>query len=88
MAAGNRGFAAMKKRDPEAQRRIASEGGKAAHRKGTAHEFNSEEARIAGSKGGRAGRGKNKSRSESVSDQESGFTEAGEDMMSLGSDRE
>lgn len=88
MAAGNRGFAAMKKRDPEAQRRIASEGGKAAHRKGTAHEFNSEEARIAGSKGGRAGRGKNKSRSESTSGEEGDFADVSEDIMSSRSDRE
>ena len=42
----NRGFASM---DPERQRQIASEGGKAAHQKGTAHEFTSEEARRAGS---------------------------------------
>ena len=35
--------------DPERQRQIASEGGKAAHQKGTAHEFTSEEARAAGS---------------------------------------
>ncbi len=35
--------------DPERQREIASEGGKAAHQKGTAHEFTSEEARRAGS---------------------------------------
>ena len=42
----NRGFASM---DPERQRAIASEGGKAAHQKGTAHEFTSEEARRAGS---------------------------------------
>jgi hypothetical protein len=35
--------------DPERQREIASEGGKAAHEKGTAHEFTSEEARRAGS---------------------------------------
>ena len=41
-----RGFASM---DPERQREIASEGGKAAHEKGTAHEFTSEEARRAGS---------------------------------------
>ena len=40
----NRGFASM---DPERQRQIASEGGKAAHEKGTAHEFTSEEAREA-----------------------------------------
>ena len=38
--------------DPEKQRSIASKGGKAAHEAGTAHEFTSEEARIAGSKGG------------------------------------
>jgi len=44
-----RGFASM---DPERQRQIAREGGKAAHIKGTAHEFNSEEARNAGRKGG------------------------------------
>ncbi|MES2889829.1 MAG: KGG domain-containing protein [Pseudomonadota bacterium] len=42
-----RGFAGM---DPERQREISSEGGRAAHEKGTAHEFTSEEARIAGSK--------------------------------------
>ena len=42
----NRGFASM---DPQRQREIASEGGKAAHQKGTAHEFTSEEARKAGS---------------------------------------
>lgn len=41
-----RGFASM---DPEQQREIAAEGGRAAHEKGTAHEFTSEEARRAGS---------------------------------------
>ena len=46
-----RGFAAM---DPEKQRAIASMGGKAAHAKGTAHQFTSEEARAAGRKGGAA----------------------------------
>jgi hypothetical protein len=40
-----RGFASM---DEDKQREIASKGGKAAHEKGTAHEFNSEEARQAG----------------------------------------
>jgi len=49
-----RGFAAM---NPEAQRAIAAKGGRAAHQKGTAHEFTSEEARIAGRKGGEASRG-------------------------------
>lgn len=50
-SAGKRGFAAM---DAEQQRAIASRGGQAAHQKGTAHEFNSEEARRAGQKGGEA----------------------------------
>ena len=45
-----RGFASM---DPERQREIASNGGRAAHERGTAHEFTTEEARQAGSKGGR-----------------------------------
>ncbi len=44
-----RGFASM---DEEKQKEIASKGGKAAHEKGTAHEFTSEEAREAGRKGG------------------------------------
>ncbi|MCG2584413.1 KGG domain-containing protein [Massilia sp. TS11] len=46
-----RGFAAM---DQNLQREIASKGGQAAHQKGTAHEFDSEEARRAGQKGGEA----------------------------------
>jgi uncharacterized protein len=53
-----RGFASM---SPEKQREIASKGGRAAHAKGTAHEWSSEEARAAGRKGGmmsRGGRGK------------------------------
>lgn len=45
----NRGFASM---DRSKQREIASKGGRAAHAKGTAHEFNSNEARDAGRKGG------------------------------------
>jgi general stress protein YciG len=44
-----RGFAAM---DTDKQREIASMGGRAAHEKGTAHEFTAEEAREAGRKGG------------------------------------
>jgi general stress protein YciG len=46
----NRGFASM---DEDKQREIASKGGKAAHEQGTAHEFNSKEAREAGKKGGK-----------------------------------
>jgi len=49
----HRGFAAM---DQAQQREIASKGGKAAHLKGTAHEFTSEEAREAGRKGGAVSR--------------------------------
>jgi general stress protein YciG len=44
-----RGFASM---DPDLQKEIASKGGQAAHQQGVAHEFNSEEAREAGRKGG------------------------------------
>lgn len=40
--------------DPEQQRQIAREGGKAAHKLGVAHEFSSDEARLAGRKGGEA----------------------------------
>jgi general stress protein YciG len=42
--------------DPAKQREIASKGGKAAHAKGTAHEFTPEEAREAGRKGGERSR--------------------------------
>jgi general stress protein YciG len=47
----NRGFAVM---DMEKQREIASKGGRAAHERGSAHEFTTEEAREAGRKGGQA----------------------------------
>ena len=46
-----RGFASM---DQGKQKEIASKGGRAAHAKGTAHEFDSGEARAAGRKGGMA----------------------------------
>ena len=49
MCKEQRGFASM---SPEKQREIASKGGKAAHQKGTAHQWTSEEAREAGRKGG------------------------------------
>ena len=51
MAKEDRGFASM---DRSKQREIARKGGKAAHLKGTAHEWTSEEARQAGRKGGMA----------------------------------
>ena len=58
-ANAGRGFAGM---DPDTQRGIASEGGKAAHASGHAHEFTPEEAREAGRKGGEARSG-NRARS-------------------------
>ena len=57
MSTSRRGFASM---DSDKQRRIASKGGRAAHEKGTAHEFTPEEAREAGRKGGEA-RGRSQS---------------------------
>jgi uncharacterized protein len=51
VAKEDRGFASM---DRSKQRDIASKGGKAAHQKGTAHEWTSEEAREAGRRGGKA----------------------------------
>jgi general stress protein YciG len=54
-----RGFASM---DRARQRQISSQGGKAAHQKGTAHEFDSQEAREAGRKGGMVSGGRRRSR--------------------------
>ena len=49
-----RGFASM---SSEKQREIASKGGRAAHARGTAHQWTSEEARQAGRKGGQMSHG-------------------------------
>lgn len=49
-----RGFGSM---SPEKQREIARKGGRAAHQKGTAHEWTKDEARAAGRKGGQTSRG-------------------------------
>jgi general stress protein YciG len=54
MATEDRGFASM---DSNRQREIASKGGRAAHEKGTAHEWTADEARSAGRKGGQVSRG-------------------------------
>lgn len=54
MANADRGFGSM---DVKRQKEIASKGGIAAHKKGTAHEWTSDEAVIAGRKGGIASRG-------------------------------
>ena len=57
-----RGFAAM---DPKLVSELASRSGKAAQRAGTAHRFNSEEARVAGRKGGQATGAKRRAKSTS-----------------------
>ncbi len=59
MAKEDRGFGSMVKTAAgrAKQHEIASKGGRAAHEKGTAHEWTPDEARSAGRKGGQAGRG-------------------------------
>lgn len=69
-----RGFASMPR---EKQREIARQGGRAAHQKGTAHEWNAEEARTAGRKGGQASR-RGKSSEPSTSQAESALHDRGE----------
>jgi len=65
VAKEDRGFASM---DRAKQREIASKGGKAAHQKGTAHEWTSEEAREAGRKGGMASHRRRKELQETPED--------------------
>jgi len=65
VAKEDRGFASM---DRNKQRDIASKGGKAAHQKGTAHEWTSEEAREAGRKGGMASHRRKQQQSGDASD--------------------
>jgi general stress protein YciG len=74
-----RGFAGM---DPERQRQISSQGGKAAHQKGTAHEFDSEEAREAGRKGGMVSGGRRRQREQQSG---GGTTERSEESTNVGS---
>jgi len=81
VAKEDRGFASM---DRVKQREIASKGGKAAHAKGTAHEWTSEEAREAGRKGGMAS---HRRRKEMLDDQGSSMQEtptSGESLMGGG----
>jgi uncharacterized protein len=80
VAKEDRGFASM---DRAKQREIASKGGKAAHQKGTAHEWTSEEARDAGRKGGLASH--RRRREQMVSG--SGSSAEGESRSDLGGDR-
>jgi general stress protein YciG len=65
VAKEDRGFASM---DRNKQRDIASKGGKAAHQKGTAHEWTSEEAREAGRKGGMASHRRKQEQSQEASE--------------------
>ena len=79
MAKEDRGFASM---DRSKQREIASKGGKAAHQKGTAHEWTSEEAREAGRKGGMAShRRKQEQQGGGSSSSSEGSTSGGGDQM-------
>jgi general stress protein YciG len=65
--------------DRNKQREIASKGGKAAHQKGTAHEWTSEEAREAGRKGGMASH-RRKQQGDSTPAEGQGSSESGEDV--------
>jgi len=75
VAKEDRGFASM---DRQKQREIASKGGKAAHAKGTAHEWTSEEAREAGRKGGMASHRRRKELSDGSDDGAQGSGSSGE----------
>lgn len=82
MAKEDRGFASM---DRAKQREIASKGGKAAHQKGTAHEWTSEEARDAGRKGGIASHQRRREQSAPVpADREVALDRSGMDRGSGG----
>ena len=84
MAKEDRGFASM---DRSKQRDIASKGGKAAHQKGTAHEWTSEEAREAGRRGGMAShRRKQEQQSIDVANTESPAVDPNQEQMT-GTDR-
>jgi hypothetical protein len=77
--------------DPERQRQISSQGGKAAHQKGTAHEFDSNEAREAGRKGGQVSGGRRtreRSKPETSETQRSPGASEGEGESEIGSEGE
>jgi general stress protein YciG len=66
--------------DRAKQREIASKGGKAAHQKGTAHEWTSEEAREAGRKGGQASHRRRQQQNETGSRSENSPSENDDNM--------
>jgi len=83
VAKEDRGFASM---DRAKQREIASKGGKAAHQKGTAHEWTSEEARDAGRKGGIASHQRRREQSvPAAADREVALDRSGMDRGTSGS---
>jgi uncharacterized protein len=84
VAKEDRGFASM---DRAKQREIASKGGKAAHQKGTAHEWTSEEARDAGRKGGIASHQRRREQAASGGSQGSSSEDAGRNNE-IGRDRD
>jgi general stress protein YciG len=73
--------------DRNKQREIASKGGKAAHQKGTAHEWTSEEAREAGRKGGMASH-RRKQQQQQPTEQSMGNALEGEQMVAVDSSSE
>ena len=85
MAKEDRGFASM---DRNKQREIASKGGKAAHQKGTAHEWTSEEAREAGRKGGMASHRRKQQQQGGESSGNAGDEGGGGSQSAAGSDNE
>ena len=85
MAKEDRGFASM---DRAKQREIASKGGKAAHQKGTAHEWTSEEARDAGRKGGIASHQRRREMQSQVGAESSGTVPVESDVLNRGTDND
>jgi general stress protein YciG len=67
--------------DRAKQREIASKGGKAAHVKGTAHEWSSEEAREAGRKGGMASHRRRQNAPEPGTDERNDSKGESDDVM-------
>ena len=72
--------------DRAKQREIASKGGKAAHQKGTAHEWTSEEAREAGRKGGMASHRRRKEMMDQPGGSETSMSEMPGSMERSGGD--
>jgi general stress protein YciG len=83
VAKEDRGFASM---DRSKQREIASKGGKAAHEKGTAHEWTSDEAREAGRKGGMASHQRKQGASDTAF--EAASNNGSESMMGAGNNEQ